>query len=196
MKVIFLDMDGVLNHGKYLDRTVPESKDRFWLQGIDPEAVERLNRIVEATGAFVVVSSSWRRRHTTEDMQRLLTARGFRGKVIDRTGIFHEAYDEREKAKWPRVLNRNRFGFPRPRGMSDYSYTTRAFEVQAFLMEWKWAGKEPIESFAILDDITKWAWLKDWHVETKYRHGLLDEHVDQAIDILNKPAPAGDHPWR
>jgi hypothetical protein len=52
MKVIFLDVDGVLN-------------DQMWLRlyengEIDKERVARLAEIVKATGAVIVLSSSWR----------------------------------------------------------------------------------------------------------------------------------------
>lgn len=54
-KIVFLDVDGVLNCAKYLRETA-----RGDLVGIDPFRVALLHRILEATGAVVVVSSSWR----------------------------------------------------------------------------------------------------------------------------------------
>lgn len=51
MKIIFLDIDGVLNgHARHPNGYC----------GIDPACVYRLNRIVAETGAKVVVSSAWR----------------------------------------------------------------------------------------------------------------------------------------
>lgn len=49
MKVIFLDMDGVLNNAYHLNNRYIE-KDKF----------EQLQRIVKETGAKVVLSTSWR----------------------------------------------------------------------------------------------------------------------------------------
>lgn len=54
MKVIFLDVDGVLNE----DTTPARTKSRVIF--IDPEKLLRLKRIVEVTGAKIVLSSTWR----------------------------------------------------------------------------------------------------------------------------------------
>ena len=51
MKVVFLDVDGVITHQHY------EGKER---EGLDPEKIKLIARIVKDTGAFVVLSSSWR----------------------------------------------------------------------------------------------------------------------------------------
>ncbi len=52
MKVIFLDFDGVLN-------LIPQGHDYYG--GIfHPEFVDNLGRIIEETGAKLVISSSWR----------------------------------------------------------------------------------------------------------------------------------------
>ena len=53
MKVIFLDIDGVLN--------CQSSKSRCGVYvGIDADKVARLREIVDETGAKIVLSSSWR----------------------------------------------------------------------------------------------------------------------------------------
>lgn len=53
MKVIFLDIDGVLNgHDAH--------RHPNGYCGIDPACVYRLNRIVAETGAAIVLSSAWR----------------------------------------------------------------------------------------------------------------------------------------
>jgi len=52
MKVIFLDIDGVLN-------VIPQGHDKYG--GIfHPEFVENLRTIIEATDAKIVISSTWR----------------------------------------------------------------------------------------------------------------------------------------
>lgn len=65
MKVIFLDIDGVLNHQKHyewlietdeptpLQRTYPYTE-------LNPKSCQLLNEIIKETGAEIVVSSSWR----------------------------------------------------------------------------------------------------------------------------------------
>ena len=53
MKIIFLDVDGVLNCQK------SESHCQGCI-GIDNDKVKRLRKIVEATGAKIVLCSSWK----------------------------------------------------------------------------------------------------------------------------------------
>jgi hypothetical protein len=58
MKVLFCDVDGVLNCAKYFNtRHTPRDLKP---KDLDPARVLILHRILEATGAKVVVSSSWR----------------------------------------------------------------------------------------------------------------------------------------
>ncbi|MBR4864842.1 MAG: hypothetical protein IKU07_09720 [Oscillospiraceae bacterium] len=54
MKVIFLDFDGVLNSNAYLMRSGGQGVT------IDPARMVLLKQIVDATGAKIVLSSSWR----------------------------------------------------------------------------------------------------------------------------------------
>ena len=54
MKYIFLDIDGVLNN----DRTVTRSPDGYI--GISDSLTKRLRKIIEATNASVVLTSTWK----------------------------------------------------------------------------------------------------------------------------------------
>src|SRR5258708_3844439 len=84
MKILFLDFDGVLNSNEWfssLERGGRSTK----VEQIDPAAVARLNRIVDASAAKIVVSSSWRLGHSVEELQQILEERGFRGEVVGRT---------------------------------------------------------------------------------------------------------------
>jgi len=54
IKVIFLDIDGVVNSEETLKRT------KGGILGIDPYLVSIFNRIIFATDAKIVLSSSWR----------------------------------------------------------------------------------------------------------------------------------------
>ncbi len=89
MKIIFLDIDGVLNSGDFLwtpeHQALDQSDDRNWF---DPAAVARLNRIIEATGAKCVLSSTWRILHTIEEMDGFMKAAGFTGAFIGKTSRF------------------------------------------------------------------------------------------------------------
>lgn len=89
MKVLFLDIDGVLNHFAFLlgrashpAMTNDETSGTEW---IDPDCVAHLNAIIARSGAKVVISSSWRYVYGPAAMERILRRRGFIGEVIGET---------------------------------------------------------------------------------------------------------------
>ena len=103
MKVIFLDHDGVIclsnNWGgrskkweKYL-RDNPDLKgssfsQRPWnvrFDNFDPKAVKVLNKILEDTGAEIVVSSDWKLHATLEELGLVYEDQGIIKKPIDVT---------------------------------------------------------------------------------------------------------------
>lgn len=103
VKVVFLDIDGVLNHSLEFERWYHRRQDDPSLvisNCIDPKCVEQLNRLLEATGAVCVLSSSWRTEHTMEWMRNHLADFGFKGDLIDKT--VHLPLKERgvEIAQW------------------------------------------------------------------------------------------------
>ena len=53
MKIIFLDIDGVLNC-KYTKEEI------FFFPFVSPKKIELLKQLIERTGAKVVLSSTWR----------------------------------------------------------------------------------------------------------------------------------------
>lgn len=89
-KVIFLDVDGVLNSMTFAKRMLNEHGVRVFNEDIlDPVCIRRLKRIVEKTDAAIVVSSSWRMLPTT--MANLISQLNILGmKVFDTTPILHK----------------------------------------------------------------------------------------------------------
>ncbi len=80
MKVIFLDMDGVLNNRESMKRVLgrccpPENNPSLTVW---PRCVRRLQRIADATGAVLVVSSVWRKIDGTKSVSRALQWAGWR----------------------------------------------------------------------------------------------------------------------
>jgi hypothetical protein len=73
--VIFLDIDGVLAPIRRWDR----------YGDLDPACIQVLNEIVARAGADVVVSSTWRYGKTAPELQEILEAQGFGGRVVDKT---------------------------------------------------------------------------------------------------------------
>lgn len=76
MKVIFLDIDGVLIN----DRSAMIGSDLP-----DQRCVERLNRLLSVTEAVLVISSMWRIGRSVPELQELMSIWGVKAKVVDRT---------------------------------------------------------------------------------------------------------------
>lgn len=75
-KIIFLDIDGVLN-------VIPQGRDRFGSL-FHPHLVENLKYIIEETNAEIVISSTWRFSGLSV-LQTMWEMRGLPGEVIDTT---------------------------------------------------------------------------------------------------------------
>jgi hypothetical protein len=88
MKVIFLDFDGVL----------VTAHDRY--KAGSPFCVFNLNRITDATGAKLVVSSSWRILFEMDELVRFLREWGVTGEVIGKTPVIHDVERGIEIQKW------------------------------------------------------------------------------------------------
>lgn len=66
MKVIFLDVDGVLNHGKQIEK-------------VEDDKIQLLKQIVDETSAEIVLSSDWRFWLGTDDEDILLLQEKLKG---------------------------------------------------------------------------------------------------------------------
>lgn len=73
MKVIFLDMDGVLNSDEYFD-SIEGQKIEGIEREVDIEKVKLLKQAVDTTGAHVVITSSIRYKHLGSLLQELLSS--------------------------------------------------------------------------------------------------------------------------
>lgn len=99
MKVVFLDIDGVLNGTQNFGRPRTargHGELNCWIDMIDPLCVTLLNALCSATHAQVVVSSSWRRALSVDELRTVLMAHGFTGQVIGRTQ-HHASGEPREQ---------------------------------------------------------------------------------------------------
>lgn len=155
--ILLLDVDGVLNSAAWFARCRGAVEGKIvWGVSIedmiDPTAVERLNRIVEATNCKVVLSSSWR-----------LDGDGFptTQKWLERAGFRHHIEDQ-----------------------TPYLSTgVRGDEVSLHLAHYG-LGRP----YCLLDDQPEDNHPGRW-VSTTFDNGLLDEHVDLAIKVLQTPIP-------
>jgi HAD domain in Swiss Army Knife RNA repair proteins len=82
MRVLFLDVDGVLNRATF--SPAQSVGLRSW---IEEELAARLDRVCQEAGAVLVMSSSWRAGRTMEELRDDLAAAGIRTPLIDVTPI-------------------------------------------------------------------------------------------------------------
>ena len=82
-KVLFLDIDGVLNPKWWIRKPVVD----IYGYDFDAEPVANLEKIIAETGADIVISSSWKCMGLSK-LQRMWKDRGLPGKVVDVTPDF------------------------------------------------------------------------------------------------------------
>lgn len=155
-KIIFLDVDGVLNSQ---DQIVAQEGKRSFLFGTFDFHVEKLARIVKETDAKIVMSSTWR---------------SFFDKDEEKGSHFYIHITERFRKFGIELSDRTPFyGFDGKRGLEIKDWLSRHPEVEKFVIL-------DDEAFDIRD------YYKKEFVKTNFMSGLLDEHVEKAIKILNK----------
>jgi hypothetical protein len=158
MNLIFLDIDGVLNSRNYITKMGDLWDDPKYQ--MDPAAVARLNRITDATGASIVIISTWRLAftHCLDKLQACMASYGITGQVIGMT---------------PDLVAMQ--------GSLYVARATRGGEVD----QWMFDNTMPMakDNIVILDDETVDGW-QDVHIKTNFDDGLQDSHVDRAIALL------------
>jgi len=166
-RVLFLDIDGVLNSHEYWDRLTADTKNKMRIipggEGqIDPVAVSRLEVILKDTGCDVVISSTWRRLLEVETIVDLFIKKGlspfYRNRFIGATDTINVPMD-------------------------DPNRTTKERGLQ--IQRWLDANLE-YTKVAILDDDSDMAHLMPYLIKTNILTGLLDEHVVQIIMLFKK----------
>lgn len=84
-KIIFLDIDGVLCTFTEYAKSKHDKRYGTRVYPFKKECVEQLNRIIENTGAKIVVSSSWRKLFSREHLQEIFDNNGVKSKILDIT---------------------------------------------------------------------------------------------------------------
>jgi len=154
VKVIFLDIDGVLNSRQ----SWAQRKHGSGTEAIDPDAMARLNRLLRQSGASIVVSSSWR--STVARTREVLCANGlcWPTRVIGCTPRSEVAWGEH--------------------GL--YVARQRGDEIQAWLDQ----HPDRVRRFVILDDGDDMGPLRRSLVQTNPDVGLTDADVERALALL------------
>jgi hypothetical protein len=156
MKIIFLDFDGVI--------TIPSSR---W--HLKASLIRNVRRIVDETGAKIVVSSSWR--HGFPEPSAEATARQMadRPKRCPRNAMLN----------W---LSDNLYDCTPYFPDEKYSGQGRGGEIQT------WLDRHPdVENYVILDDDGDMLDSQLYHfVQTNYEDGLTEAETVRAIKVLNR----------
>lgn len=158
-KILFLDIDWVLNHD-----TWDVSKERKLLRSrgfpytdLDPKCLQRLRDVVDETGCDVWLSSTW----------RTLGKKQFKNRFNDCYDLFSNYIGVKLHGTTPTFLGiRGRL---------------RGDEIQHII------NQEQPDVYAIVDDIDEM--LPDqqpFFVQTGCKHGLDDVAKTKLINILNK----------
>lgn len=166
MKAIFLDIDGVLNYTQWYVSDRNPGNLNGQEGDIDPMCVERVLRIVNETGAKVVISSDWRIswEGTLMRLERMGLTRDI---VIDKT----------PELIWTKIGRRN---YMLMDDNDDYEYS-RGREIDM------WLEKHPeCTNFVILDDRIDFTEDQQPHfVHINSMYGITDDNTNIAIMILN-----------
>ena len=161
MKVIFLDVDGVLNSVGWMKKNDGKKHGN---SEINPENVKMLKEIVEKTGAKIVLSSTWRNvdgsdgelRHPMYDYL-VEELRKFDIEIFSRTPL----------------INNNR-----PKEIKTWLDET-SFDIESFISIDDDFGEKDYEKQGICNRLIK---TQFWDING----GLQKEHIQQAIQLLNK----------
>lgn len=162
MKILFLDIDGVIVTGNSMENSVERypNQDTQYLRGvacIDPNLVKTLNRLWDHhPDVKVVLSSNWRYAFRFEEIKRMFEEVKLKGEMIDFT-----------------VMKMSRL--------------SRNLEILWWLEEQK---EFPNINFAIIDDnnfFSEDKILLDRFVQTEgFEVGISNQDVDELIKLFNE----------
>lgn len=173
MKIIFLDIDGVL-------AVCHKERDEYGSL-FHSDFVDNLQRIISETGAKIVISSTWRS-SGLQVMKEMWKHRNLPGEVIDITPYFYS----KDYGKLPRGLEINRW-----LELKQFTRINYSKEVQKTYLE-----SSVVKNYVILDDDSDMLYNQREHfVQCSgfyARHstaiegyGLTAERAVRAIGILN-----------
>ena len=164
-KVVFLDIDGVLNTKWWytqMDRKTPKDKYGY---AFDPKAVANLRKVVDETEAGIVISSSWKCMGLSQ-MEDMWDERNLPGKVVGIT----------------------------PNSVSDELLVdTDIDSMELFhirgeeIKEWLTKHGKHVSHYVIIDDMDNMLPEQQSHfVQTNPEVGITEDDANKAIVILNK----------
>jgi hypothetical protein len=175
MKVIFLDIDGVMNcQEEMLAMLKQNPKNRSDVSLPSPTKCKLLKQLVDETGAEIVLSSSWRR--SLNAIQNIIdTFRPY--------GLRLDGFTQEEVSVFK--FKNTKFENVKPRHIYDGYLDSFTDDRGAEIAYWLLRHPE-VTNFVILDDESSdiIEWLPDNLVKTDLLNGLTEEKVLECIKIL------------
>lgn len=175
LKIIFLDIDGVLNSEKSCEYHI-KNKSNEWLY-IAPWIghIKHLNHIIEKTNAKIVISSTWR---TNPYVEMILYLAGLKGDIIGKTPRLPSRIRGEEIKFFLKYAQYD------DKGLSKEEQERIQQIKKDILHETNFCGLK-IDNFVILDDDTDMLDLTNNFVLVDGYNGLTKKDALKAISILN-----------
>lgn len=151
--IIFLDFDGVVSQYR------PPLKG---LRRFVPQAVERLERLIQATQAVLVATTTWRKYRSLEELTYFLHATG--------------APSARFIGSTPTIESPS----------ATHITGVRSEEIEV----WMWINGRP-ERFVILEDEEPMHSLEPFVVRTEVNDFLREHHLERALMLLQEDTNVG-----
>ena len=172
--LIFLDFDGVLNTENHFAKMTVEgvpTRD-YYGPKFDPKAVANLQKIIEATDAWIIVSSSWRYMGL-KDLQRMWTDRNLPGWIAGITPL-HTDDDKLLETDLSQLDEITPEMFSSSRGN----------EIKAYFNEMP-GNSSDSQRYVILDDLNEVLPEQESHfIRINPIVGITEEDVERAVEKL------------
>lgn len=159
MKVLFLDFDGVINNANTFEKKRGmkfANRLDYRRADLEPELIARIKKVIEQTGAKIVVSSSWRNGWSLNELNDL-----FKPFEISFVGVTPtlDVMDQKGLLWLP---------------------MSRGAEIERWLAE-----HLEVTKYAVIDDSSDAKYgHEDRFVQTNFISGIQEKHVQKLIDLL------------
>lgn len=178
IKIIFLDIDGVLNNGimtsdEYLQIDIYGSQ-------FSTQNIQNLKKIIDETAAYIVVSSTWRHNATPDEkivgleyLQNMWKDRNLPGEVIDITPYYF--VNKGPNNQLDSLIKPSCNSIP------------RGYEIKMWLFSLGYGySKSIISNYVILDDDQDMLYeQRNNFIKIDAMYGLTKENTKETIKLLN-----------
>ena len=179
MKVIFLDIDGVINTEKWVAYSIENGlpvHDKYDGQHtFDENCLYWLNKIIDETGAQIIISSSWRN-DGLGTLRKMWRRRYTLGK-----GDFYKHHDKIYDTTFSLTTSNFLEQKTLMRQLNEDDRWIRGNQIDIYLKT-----HPEITKYVIIDDDNDMLdYQQPYFINAKDPNGIEEEHYKKAIEILN-----------